>query len=163
MGVVNRLRPHETTVNIESIVKAASHAVGDVTSHKLEVNLWRGGITCAVSLLGAIGIAVFIANGPELEAPASLFVGLLLFTCIALFIVGLLSTITTVLSMYVYHRARLVHVEMESYELQEELEITSQQLSKTVRILMEAKNAPEPSVVLREYDDEIAELCNTRG
>ena len=108
--------------------------------HKLKRQLWRSGLTCVGSLIGAVGLSLFIVFGRELDERAAVFVAFLLVVCACLFVVSVFAFITPMLDVFAFQRILAIQKEIECCELTEQ----NQMLTRTLR---EAANASDQQEV----------------
>jgi len=144
----------------------ARHAIAlvrkaDVDKSKLERQIRRGSIASIAGLIGTVGVFLFIVLGPTLQEPTLLFVVFLLITCLALFVMAVLTTAGPMMTAFAYHKIRLAQARGESLEVQEEFEQVRRKLEVAVGIFQKVQRSDkqEWQNIIENHKDDITAIC----
>lgn len=136
--------------------------LANVDRGRLSRQLWRGTLTCVISLpVLAISVAA-LALIPTINQTWALFATFVIFVSIGLFVVAALTTVAPVLLVFAHQQMCSVRNQVEIFELQEEFEGARVLLSQLAAVHREAGKGDSCQVVewLDKHQPEIAQFCS---
>lgn len=117
---------HDSSLTTESQIAARAialnQAMKNTDQRKLNRQLVRSGVTCAISLAAGIVVFLFILFGPELGERASVFVASLLVVCACMFVVSLFAFLVPMLEALAVQKILAIQDKFERWELEEDNE-----------------------------------------